>query len=124
MAGVDLDLGDGHTLRFHQWAPDRTIEANRIRYEGIPDVEKSGASVAHCRPDDGTPCHGGITFDSPSMRATGKPDRALWQVQSWEPLTISPSLLCKMPKFGPDGPIPGTECGDHGFIREGRWVRA
>lgn len=50
------------------------------------------------------------TFDVPSMRATMRPDRPLWQVQSWEPLTISPSVLCS--------------CGDHGFIREGRWVPA
>jgi hypothetical protein len=58
------------------------------------------------------------------MRAV-MPARALWQVQTWEPLTISPSLLCKMPRFGPDNKaIPGTECGDHGFIRGGRWVRA
>ena len=28
----------------------------------------------------------------------------------WEPLTISPSVLC--------------QCGDHGFIRNGKWVVA
>ena len=117
---VDLDLGDGHTLRFHQWSPDRDLNP---QYDGIPDVERFGAVIGHYRPDDGTYCEGSITFDSPVARQL-IPERALWQVQSWDPLTVSPSLLCKMPKFGADGSIPGTECGDHGFIREGRWVRA
>lgn len=30
-----------------------------------------------------------------------------WTVEKLDPLTLSPSLLCS--------------CGDHGFIREGRW---
>jgi hypothetical protein len=34
-----------------------------------------------------------------------------WQLISEEPLTISPSLLCRA-------------CGHHGFIREGKWVSA
>lgn len=52
-------------------------------------------------------CMGGITLDVPAAEGlTG----ARWQVQSMEPLTVSPSLLC--------------ECGDHGFIRDGKWVPA
>lgn len=35
----------------------------------------------------------------------------VWQVESWDPLTLSPSVLC-------------NTCGLHGFIREGRWVPA
>lgn len=34
-----------------------------------------------------------------------------WDVLSVNPLTLSPSLLCKA-------------CGHHGFIRQGRWVPA
>jgi hypothetical protein len=34
-----------------------------------------------------------------------------WDVEQEEPLTISPSLLCHV-------------CGNHGFIREGRWIPA
>lgn len=34
-----------------------------------------------------------------------------WTVEQDEPLTISPSLLCRA-------------CGHHGFIRGGRWVPA
>ena len=39
----------------------------------------------------------------------GEPDG--WKVEGLEPLTISPSLLCR-------------ECGHHGFIRGGQWVPA
>lgn len=38
------------------------------------------------------------------------PADAKWQVESLDPVTISPSLLCP--------------CGHHGFFREGRWVPA
>lgn len=34
-----------------------------------------------------------------------------WIVESLDPLTISPSLLCGI-------------CGHHGFIKQGRWVPA
>lgn len=34
-----------------------------------------------------------------------------WDVLQLDPLTLSPSLLCR-------------HCGHHGFIREGRWVPA
>lgn len=86
-------------------------------------MERAGAIVGHVRPDDGAYCEGAIIFDSSTMRRLN-PARPRWQVLSWEPLTLTPSLLCKARRFGPDGPIPGTECGDHGFIRGGRWERA
>lgn len=35
----------------------------------------------------------------------------LWTLVSWEPLTIAPSILC-------------GQCGDHGYIRNGRWESA
>lgn len=35
----------------------------------------------------------------------------VWTVESWEPLTLSPSVLCRA-------------CGLHGWIRGGRWVPA
>jgi len=34
-----------------------------------------------------------------------------WVVEKMEPLTLSPSLVCRL-------------CGHHGFIRDGRWVPA
>lgn len=47
-------------------------------------------------------CYGFIAFENydPSY---------FWHVESMDPLTLSPSLLCRA-------------CGSHGFIREGRWV--
>lgn len=99
-----MDLGHDHTLRFTSWSPDRELNP---QYEGIEDVEKFGAIVEHLRPD-GTPCTGGIiTLDSETARQLNVEPR--WTVESWEPLTISPSLLCRA-------------CGDHGFIRDDKWV--
>jgi hypothetical protein len=65
------------------------------------------ADVAHLTPD-GKPCTGWIPFDVPAHERLS-PERK-WQVESWDPLTLSPSLACG--------------CGDHGFVREGRWVPA
>lgn len=100
-----IDLGDGHAYRFSMWAPDRALNP---QYEGIPDVERYAATIRHNTPA-GTPCMGGITFDSDVARRI-EPGKPMWTVQSWDPLTIAPSLLCS--------------CGDHGFIRDGRWIRA
>jgi hypothetical protein len=100
-----LDLGHGHTLRFFGWAPDRDLNP---QYAGIPDEPHAGAIIDHPRPD-GAPCSGALTFDTPTMRRI-RPGGDLWQVESWEPLTISPSVQCS--------------CGDHGFVRDGRWVPA
>jgi len=106
-----MDFGSGVSGRFHGWAPDRSIEGNRIRYEGVPDIEKVGMSFNHPRVDDpNQQCGGFVTFDSPSARQVF-PGYAFWNVESWEPMTLSPSLLCRT-------------CGRHGFIRQGKWVEA
>lgn len=47
-----------------------------------------------------------ILFDIPGNEHV--PPDGKWQLESLEPLTLSPSLLCL--------------CGRHGFIRQGRWV--
>lgn len=104
---IDLDLGDSHTLRYHGWYPDRDLNP---QHADMPDMERIGATVAHKRADNGKDCLSAITFDSEVARRVF-PANTIWQVQSWQPLTISPSLLCRL-------------CGDHGFIREGKWVRA
>jgi hypothetical protein len=105
MSAEWIDLGDGHALRYVQWAPDRDLNP---QHADLPDVQRYGADVRHTNPA-GQPCMGYITFDSDTARriATGAP---MWQVESFDPPSFSPSLLCS--------------CGDHGFIREGRWVRA
>jgi hypothetical protein len=104
--GPDLDLGDGHTLTWCAWAPDRELNP---QYANLPDIERAGATVEHDNPATGQRCPGFIYIDSPQARELF-PGRQFWTVESWEPLTLSPSLLCS--------------CGDHGFVREGRWVRA
>lgn len=107
---IDLvDLGHDHSLRFFRWAPD-DLPANRERYGvPLPVVEKAGAIVTHKAPD-GSECSSGVHFDLPQLGEAGLGSH-VWQVESWEPLTLSPSLLCR-------------RCGDHGFIRDGRWIPA
>lgn len=66
----------------------------------------------------GTRCRGFVGFDVPANDLTNlAKDRPRWKVESWDPLTLSPSIRCTA---GPKG----QECGEHGWIREGRWVKA
>jgi hypothetical protein len=101
-----IDIGHGHTLRFAGWYPDRELSP---QFSDLPDIEKCTAIVDHPAPD-GSACSSGAPLDSPGARRLFK-ERELWAVESWDPLTISPSLLC-------------MRCGDHGFIRDGKWVPA
>lgn len=117
----DIDLGHNHTLSFTSWKPDRSLNPQYEQPDGsYPSVEKFGATVHHVRAD-GTKCSGGITFDGEWARRYW-PQGHLWTVESWEPLTLSPSLLCKAPLDGVT--LNGPTCDDHGFIREGKWVPA
>ena len=105
----DIDLGHGHTMRFVRWVPD-DLPANRERYGvPLPDVQRAGLIVTHLA-KDGSECESVIHFDLPEMAKAGLRDH-VWKIEQWEPLTISPSLSCKA-------------CGDHGFIRNGKWVPA
>lgn len=73
-------------------------------------TERHGARVglieSHRTPES-RECSGTVTFDVPEATGLKGPR---WTVESWEPLTLSPSILCS--------------CGNHGFIRDGRWVPA
>lgn len=107
MTTPPIDLGHGHTLRYTSWVPDRSLNP---QYDGVPDVDQWGAIVGH--PTGPNPlaqhssgyCEAAITFDGDVQRRV-HPNAPKWVVESWEPLTVSPSLLCA--------------CGDHGFIRDG-----
>lgn len=99
-----LNLGSGHSVRFADWNPDLDLNPELRRYVGQLPARVS-AIVTHELPD-GTECSGVIHFDVPIARECFL--GPFWTVESWEPLTLSPSLLCR--------------CGDHGFIRDGRWV--
>lgn len=92
MSDFPIDLGHGVTM---QWA---TKDGGRV-----------GLLERHSTPD-GEECTGYVALDVPGVREW-RPDGPLWRVESWEPLTISPSVLCR-------------QCGNHGFIRNGQWVPA
>lgn len=110
MSTDPIDLGHGHTMMWVQWDPDLKLNPQYAHLADQLPVEKFMAVISH-RASDGTPCESAATIDTEITRQTGFRNHALWQVESWEPLTLSPSLLC-------------GRCGDHGFIREGRWVPA
>ena len=95
----DLDLGSGRMARFTNWSPDRALNP---QYAGVPDIERYGLHVHH---EGG--CDGFVTFDSEVARRF-EPNTPRWTVESWEPLTLSPSIL--------------SQGCCHGFIREGKWV--
>ena len=89
-----LDLGSGVQIEWMAWA----------------DHEQVGFIETHDRPDGSDRCSGSVLFDLPGV-AEAFPDRPLWRVESWEPLTLSPSVQCRT-------------CGHHGHVREGIWVPA
>ena len=66
---------------------------------------KVGLIEYHRKPD-GEWCCGSIRWDAPTTS-----DSKRWTLHSLEPLHVEPSLLC-------------TICGDHGFIRDGKWIPA
>jgi len=100
------DLGHNHFMQFMGFHPDRALNP---QYADVPDVERYSVWVAH-ETKDGKPCQSAITLDSPTARRIDTRG-VFWPVVSWEPFTVTPSLLC-------------VACGDHGFIREGKWVPA
>lgn len=100
------DFGYGVTGYFVGWHPDRELNP---QYEGVPDEPRYGLYLTHPTPEGGK-CVGAVTLDTEACRRV-EPGRTTWTVDSWDPLTISPSVLCR-------------RCGHHGFVREGRWVSA
>lgn len=92
---MKIDIGHNHQIEF-------------VGYEGD---ERAGLNDYHLRPD-GTECSGFITFEGSSWVAEFDPGQVpVWKIENVEPLTLSPSLLCRV-------------CGDHGFIMNGKWVPA
>jgi hypothetical protein len=70
-------------------------------------AESVKAGILYEHPDGkGGRCWGGVSF-----KGVNPADPRGWDVQSLDPLTISPSVLC-------------LSCQHHGFIREGKWVPA
>lgn len=71
--------------------------------------ERTGIIISHLH-EDGALCAGSVLFDLPITREKF-PNAKRWTVEQLEPLTLSPSIL-------------DTECGLHGYVREGLWVPA
>jgi hypothetical protein len=105
---ISIDIGHGHTAHPVGWHSDRDLNP---QHEGISDVDLWGIDIEHPFPE-GAKCfgHGAVTFDGPTQRLIA-PAVAKWTLNSDDPLDLSPSVLCRL-------------CGDHGFIRQGRWVPA
>lgn len=114
MTDEPIDLGLGHVLTFMGWHPDRELNP---QFAGIADIERCGALIEHPTPESPSvpcACGGFVHFDVPGVAEvfSGRPR---WTVVSWEPLTLTPSILCVVEKGG---------CGDHGYITDGKWVPA
>lgn len=71
------------------------------------EPDKPGGIIETHPGPDGKPCSGSLTFEG-YARMRSDPT---WRMVSLEPLTLEPSILC-------------SQCGHHGFIRNGRWVPA
>lgn len=105
-----IDLGNGIYMRWLSFSPDRDLNPHLAH---LSDNDKTGIIVGHVH-EDGEICEGAVLFDTPENHR-GEEGRPLWQVESLDPLTISPSILMSPDKGG---------CGLHGWVREGRWVSA
>lgn len=96
MDGEPVDIGHGVTIT--------------PAFDGEQVV---GVHEGHLDPQ-GRSCMGWVPFEGTSW-AQGFADDGVpittWTVEQLDPLTISPSVLCRT-------------CGNHGFIRDGRWVPA
>jgi len=96
-----IDLGSEH------WAKPWVYEQGEP-WGGFRLLHPKGPSNTGAYADSDY-CLGSVAFDIPEA-ITHNHKGPLWAVQSIDPLTISPSIACG--------------CGDHGFIRDGKWVSA
>lgn len=91
----EIDLGDDHRIVFTEYEGEKRVGANLIH----PRVEGKCSGQSW------------IVFEGRTWANTFDGKINTWKVEKEEPITISPSILCRA-------------CNDHGFIREGKWVRA
>jgi hypothetical protein len=68
-----------------------------------------GYTIEHPHKQTGAFCDGLVTLDT--APAEFRTDNDVWSRPSVAPLTLEPSVLCHT-------------CGDHGFVRGGKWVPA
>jgi|SRR5579859_5587373 len=110
MSSDAIDIGHGHEIADLMFNPEDNENNRRVFGVPLPHL-RIGIQVMHPHKATGHQCAAGIYFDTPEVRKVTGGSGAHWQVESWDPLTLSPSLLC-------------LTCGDHGFIKAGRWVPA
>jgi hypothetical protein len=90
----DLDLGDGHWL---DWSTYKGKRCGGVIYH-TSDKTESGI------------CSGAFWISDEYHKDCGRTG-PVWSLSgTFEGPTLSPSFLC--------------HCGDHGFVRDGKWVRA
>jgi hypothetical protein len=89
-AGVVVDLGHGHAMELRSWKGE--VAGLNLHHPGC----KSPSFIPFTARSWAREFCGGIIS---------------WEVLQDDPLTLSPSLLCRA-------------CGDHGYVRDGRWVQA
>lgn len=91
---------------------DKHVELGNDVYIVYTDVggHKPGGLIEYHRTPEGRDCGGSVLFDLDGIRHAF-PDRPVWTVESWDPLTLTPSILCR-------------RCGHHGWIRNGVWESA
>lgn len=89
-----IDIGHGHSIEF-------------VKYEADP---RTAINDYHLN-KDGKECTGFISFKEGAWAKSFDNKITTWDVISLEPLTLFPSILCRA-------------CGEHGFIRDGKWVPA
>lgn len=82
-----------------------TDDAHEHAYRPYTDDHDrwTGIVEAHLN-QEGEWCYGSVLFDG-----YGDSTRPHWHVVTWEPLHLEPSIRC-------------SQCGEHGWIRDGRWV--
>lgn len=99
------DVGHGHSIAYTSWRPDRDLNP---QYKDLRDVERYGLTIKHTNAG-GFLCMGSVVFEGPVADEVS-PDAPKWAVESWQPLSLSPSISC--------------HCGDQGYLKNGYWIPA
>jgi hypothetical protein len=100
---ADLDLGDGHWLRWTQYEGERT--GGILIHRHIHEQTDKALGV------DRDFCRGAFWLRGSSFIRKSDSERPQWDLTGTDSAsTLSPSFLC--------------HCGDHGWVRDGKWVRA
>lgn len=77
-------------------------------FDKVYDGEDHWVAIHEWHPSPMGECGGFVAFDTPEAHLVTTPQSPKWMVKNWDPLTLTPSLLCR-------------RCGNHGFITSGVW---